>query len=651
MGSLNEHKSFHRIKNRFYLSHELIRKSRLITTCILLLIGFHSALAQNSIDQKIENYLKRIESLVGEEIDNPKVFLNRDLLLKEKSEVEGIDKINVCLDLYTYFIYRSKERAKYHNNEALKLSNDLSYTEGTLRALHNQAYIMFVEGEFEKTLDLIKKAQADYKLSAFPNIEADFLTLNSYVHSERGEYDTALEICLILLKRGESDNQDYVLMRAYSAISHFYLRLGDNEKAFNYCLKGLNIIIKLKKGQYLFPKIDEIARMTHKQLGNKKALEIYQFYLDLEKKISGPGDYIQSVVFMNIADIYIEEKKFVEAEGLLIKALKLIDSNGYRFRKPRAHELMAKLHLEKRDTVKALASYEKGVEAAQEINAFAVLKNTSAALANLYKSLQDTVKATKFSSLYNVVSDSLFSTETNQRVMILGAQLKILEISHQKENLELQNHSQEERYRFIVVVLILALMLAGITGYMYLKINKKNKLLFSRTKELAVTQLNALNNENYKVKELDQSDVQDKGKCNKKGNIGEDIKQIILAKLNRFEIEEFYLDANCNLHQLSEKLQTNQKYLSQVINQEKNSNFNNYINKLRINHLLQRLLEDKEFRGSKLAYISATSGFNNLNTFNTAFKKRLGILPSYFIKELNEAENKEHFLAGIQNSN
>ena len=125
--------------------------------------------------------------------------------------------------------------------------------------------------------------------------------------------------------------------------------------------------------------------------------------------------------------------------------------------------------------------------------------------------------------------------------------------------------------------------------------------------------------------------------------IDKDIKNIIMTKLEKLEKENFYLDPQCNLHQLSEQLKTNPKYLSQVINQEKKSNFNNYINELRINYLLPKLLKDIEFRNSKLSYIAFSLGYNNLNTFNAAFKKRLGILPSNFINELNnsfEIKNK-----------
>ncbi len=149
------------------------------------------------------------------------------------------------------------------------------------------------------------------------------------------------------------------------------------------------------------------------------------------------------------------------------------------------------------------------------------------------------------------------------------------------------------------------------------KLNQKKKVTLEKVKNPSGQVVKASSGENY----MDQ-----------------DIKEIILTKLNRLEEEAFFLDPKCSLRSLSNNLQTNQKYLSQVINNEKKSNFNNYINELRINYLLNRLLEDKEYRNSKLSYIATTSGFNNLNTFYSAFKKRLGILPSYFIEKLNEED-------------
>ncbi|NDV44771.1 helix-turn-helix domain-containing protein [Muricauda sp. 40Bstr401] len=585
---------------------------------------------------QLDTYFKEIEKLVDEQR-----LPSLEILLQQKSQAEGKERVDLCLELFTRYIFKSTVQAKKHNDEAHQIASSIGYDGAYLRTNLNQAFIFFIQGEFDRAMDLIDEVETHDKCQYYSAIEADGETLKSYIFTERGEYDLAYETALNLLEKGEASKNHYSMMRAYSAISHFYLRLGEYDKALENCLKGLDFILELKEVRFIFPKIDEIARMTHKIKGSKEALKIYDFYLELENTFGSPGSYIQSVVYMNIATIYIEESEFEKAQDFLNRSQHIIESNNYRFRKPRVHLLTADLHLKKGDSITAKKDYELAYASAEGINAFDVIKEVSKSLASINKAMGNKKEAAFFSDLYLKVSDSLFSIESEQRVKILEAKRSISEISKQKEILEIKAEVQDERYRFMTIIFALTLALGSIATISYFRVSKKNKLLFARTKELAVEKLNqkklvALD----KVRNPSGQVVKTSSGSN---YMDEDIKEIILTKLNRLEDEAFFLNPKCSLRSLADLLQTNQKYLSQVINHEKKSNFNNYINELRINHLLNRLLEDKEYRNSKLTYIATTSGFNNLNTFYSAFKKRLGILPSYFIEKLNEEDESSQW--------
>lgn len=584
-------------------------------------------------------YLEKIEALVEKQlIENPESF-NETKLIEKKNNSFGTERIEACLDLFTFFIYRSTDKAKKYNDEAQQLSLDLDFKPGYLKSSLNQAYIYFIQGLFDNAISAITQLEPEIESQNLPELIAESGTLKSYIFSEQGKYEPALKTALKVLEMGEASQNKYAEMRAYSAISHVYLRLGEYDKALDNCIKNLDLILSLEKVQYIFPKIDELARMSHKLAGIEKASEIYEFYLRMEEKIHESGSYIRSIVYMNMANIYIEEKEYTMAEYFLSKSFQLIDSNNYRFRRPRAHVLMAKLYLEVQDTIQSIASYEKAFYSAKTINAYDVIKEVSKELSSLYMFKGDSLDAAAFYDLHVSISDSLFSVESEQRIKILEAERKIDNISRQKELLELRTESQEQKYRFLTLILILTLISTGIAAYSYVKVKKKNKLLFDRTKELTLEKLN----QKKMVPDINPTSRKPistkKRPKSEQSYIDEDVKEIILTKLQRFEEDNFFLNTKCSLRSLSEKLQTNQKYLSLVINHEKKTNFNNYINELRINFLLNRLLEDKDFRNSKLSYIARSSGFNNLNTFYSAFKKRLGILPSYFIKELNDEEN------------
>jgi AraC-like DNA-binding protein len=568
--------------------------------------------------------------------DNKWSFLDVDALLVKKDSSDGIEKVNYLFKLYFAHVFNSTEAANDYNNQALQLSLEIGYRKGELSAKYNQAYLLFVGGYFYESMVLAQAVEKIVDFESYPEISANVHALKSYICTERGEYDLALEAGLKVLDEGEKSKNDYVLMRGWSSLSHYYLRNENYSKALSYCLKGLHYIIKLRKIIYIYPKIDEIARMSAKLNDTKTALDAYAFYLEIEKKTFPPGNYVQSIVYMNMADIYMTNGKYERAQGLLTQSLNLIYENEYRFRIPRALKLQAELLLKVGDTVGAISNYEESISAAEEINAFDVVKSNSAILANLYDRTNQSAKANEYHTLHMFIQDSLFTHEKEQKIIILETRRKIKEIAQGNKILELENEVQERRYNMIIFIFIFLFLISILFIYAYIKVKKKNKILYGQAMELAEVKLQL----DKKVGELEilgangVTAVKNEVELKSNQSLDGDVRDIILSKLDKFEKGKLFLDADCSLRNLAGQLKTNPKYLSQVINKEKKSNFNHYINELRINYLLSRLLKEKDFRESKLSYIAASIGYNNLNTFNTAFKKRQGILPSYFIRKL-----------------
>jgi AraC-like DNA-binding protein/Tfp pilus assembly protein PilF len=606
---------------------------------IILFLWFNPLSAKETPVDSVESYLNAVHSLVKNKDSFKEDFLDIEFLLHKNEHTEGKEKVLTLLSLYTAYIYESVEMANNYNDQAMALSEKLAFKEGVLKANYNRAYFLFVLGDFEESMKMVQDIQKVVGATTYPEIYADISTLKSYIFSERGEYDRALETGLRLLDSAEKSKNDYLLMKANSALSHYYLRIESYSKSLNYCLKGLHYILKLKKTQYIYPKIDEIARMTAKLNDPKGALKIYAFFLEIEKELPPAGSYILASVHSNMANIYMSIGENEKALTHISKALEINFENNYLFRIPRALTVQAELYLQTKDTIQAISNYEKSIEAAGNIDAFDVVKRNSYILGQLYEKTNQPSKSNDYKSLYKAINDSLFTNEKEQKIIILETKRKIKEVLQKKKILELENTAQKAQFRGIIIILFFLLIISGISIFSYLQVKKKNKLLLLRTIDLAEIQLRMSEKISGFQNMETQWSVERKNADSPKTQprIDKDIKNIILTKLEKLENENFFLDPNCNLHQLSEQLKTNPKYLSQVINQEKKSNFNNYINELRINYLLPKLLKDMEFRNSKLSYIAFSLGYNNLNTFNAAFKKRLGILPSNFINELNNA--------------
>ena len=310
--------------------------------------------SQKTQKDSIDSYFEQIEGLVLRKDLHKEDFLDVDALLARNINSQGTEKVKTLLKLSLAHAYKSTEVASSYNDKALQLALDIGYKYGELCAKFNRAYLLFVRGYFDESMSLALVVEETADNGQYPEVNADIQNLKSDIYTERGEYDLALEIGLKLLDKGEKSRNEYVLMRACSSLSHYYLRIENYSKALSYCIRGLHYIIRLRKMLYVFPKIDEIARMSAKLDDTKKALDLYAFYLDLEKKIAPPGNYIKSVVYMNIADIYTSNKEYEKAQNYLSKALDIIYMNDYRFRTPRALILQAELFLETKDTTNAI---------------------------------------------------------------------------------------------------------------------------------------------------------------------------------------------------------------------------------------------------------------------------------------------------------
>ena len=612
--------------------------------------------AQKTQQDSIRAYFQQIAKLVEVKEHLKEDFFNTEYLLDQDTYLQNKESVHVLLDLFTAHIYKSDRSANEYNDRALHLAQDIGYEKGILSAQYNRAYLLFVKGQFDTSMKRALEIEKLVDHITYPEIYGDISTLKSDIYTEKGEYDKALETGLKLLDLAQKTDQDYLLMKANAALSHYYLRIENYSKSLSYCLAGLHYILKLGQNQYLYPKIDEIARMTAKLNDPVAALNTYAFYIDIEKRIPSPGSYIQSSVYMNMGDLYMSINDFKKAQQYLSRALDMMYGNGYLFRIPRALAMQAELFLKMKDTTNALANYEESIVAAERIEAFDVVKQNSAILGELYTQTHQLAKAYQYKTLFRAIKDSLFNNEKEQKILLLEAKHNIKEVIQENKILELKNIAQQERFNSIIIVLTLLFIISCLAIFSYLKVKQKNRLLMTKTIQLTKIQVRMKEKlEGYQKKPSITTTQKIRSNFSRShSTIDKDVQDIIMAKLKKLEQEHFCLDANCSLHQLAEQLKTNPKYLSQVINQGKKTNFNNYINELRINYLLPRLLNDLEFRNSKLNYIAVSLGYNNLNTFNAAFKKRLGILPSNFIEELNiesstgdeEAYLRLHLLGG-----
>ncbi len=95
--------------------------------------------------------------------------------------------------------------------------------------------------------------------------------------------------------------------------------------------------------------------------------------------------------------------------------------------------------------------------------------------------------------------------------------------------------------------------------------------------------------------------------------------------------EKTYLNPNLTLKTVAERLSTNTKYLSQVVNHQIGTHFQHFLNTYRVAEA-QEKITNASFQNLTLFGIALQCGFKNKSTFYKVFKEVTGLTPREYIK-------------------
>lgn len=225
----------------------------------------------------------------------------------------------------------------------------------------------------------------------------------------------------------------------------------------------------------------------------------------------------------------------------------------------------------------------------------------------------------------------------NDEFLILNSKEELIEQESINTLYNLINQEQEQKlvnrekglknYLYLALVGILILVLIG--AFFQLKNQWRKKRLKEIINYLEISRSNFINMKPTKKV------------SKKKINIPEETEKNILAKLKRFENSRKFLSKDMSLAVMAGQFETNTKYLSEIINSNYNDNFNTFINKLRINYIIERLKNDSTYMNYKISALAEESGFSSHSSFATVFKSIIGMSPVTFIELLkSEREDK-----------
>jgi|GEM_PF-820456 len=365
---------------------------------------------------------------------------------------------------------------------------------------------------------------------------------------------------------------------------------------------------------------------------NTKSIENYEKLEEGKEKAR-----LLASIYKNRAFIYSGQKKFDSAEIYIKKSLVLQSDNDVLDKIQTFYLLAANYEQQKNDD-SAIFYYKKSLDLARKYNYKEFETNIIKNLPSKYAALKDTVNQ----KLTFLEKDSLMRRNDSINKQAVNT------LFVDKENsFKAEIEKQESRYNVVLWSAVAALILLSIFIIYHFRQRKKYKQMVQKIyeenqlrkkKSGEVKEAGKENLPVFTLKPDKQSNEADTETSYEPLKISPEIEERILKSLDKFEKNHKYNEKGVSLYNMANSFNVNTKYLSAIIRKHRGLSFNKYISQLRINYIVDQLLNEPKFLKYRIQHLAELSGFSSHSAFSAEFKNLMGMHPSVFIRELKSVK-------------
>ncbi|AZA63030.1 helix-turn-helix domain-containing protein [Chryseobacterium indoltheticum] len=547
------------------------------------------------------------------------------------------DKVNECDKIARYFLKKAKGE-----------QNKSQIAEGYM--------LIQLNSSFPNAIKYIDSVQAISKSLDKKTYPAKIYLMRGNLHFKFDHLKKALDDYILALKYAkESKNERQI---AFAEINIAFLKnsIGKHKEAakiFRYYLSNTNALYDIERHQIQQSLVDAYIEMN--KIDSAKILINSGIRNSL--KNNDQYNYYKYLSLSGYSSVKLGNYKKAENDLLLCKkyfSKDVTDLNMYY-----TLFVLGKTYI-------GLQKVDKAVESFTEIDAMVTKTNNSfPELRDVYTYLIDYYKSknNKEKQLYYIERFLKVDKKLDEQFKYLSTELPkkydTPNLLHEKEQI-----INDLKIRKVILYLSIGFLLIVIVllSFFYSK-SKKTEKKHRKIAQDLITSIEAKNTEvsnlislqktdiikSSIVSELPSNELETDVIIENKDNfieevenkssktIPEDVVISILKELENFEAKELFLKRGVTLASLAKSIKTNTAYLSEIINTHKGKNFAAYLNDLRIDYAISKLVTDKKFRSYKLYFIAEELGYNNEQAFSLAFKKKTGTTLSIYIKEIEKA--------------
>ncbi len=562
---------------------------------LYILIGIHSVLSQNSLNKLDYNTLRL--KFYNSKNDNERLLIAQTYLDNAILENNAV-RTGKGFYLFAKFYSEKGELVKANSYYDKVIRFTINSKDSLLPSLayFDKGYNFYKREKIKKTLENLilaeKYASKNNNVSLYYGIKQFMAVIKT---NDLGEVEEALE--------------DF-----NKCLSYFKLNIKNNE----YMYVGL-----------LLNKSDAFVKLNKSDSAN--------YFNKLGFKESIKYNFLDYKVLFSIVEgsNLVNNRKYNIALDSINSSIKILKENNFNNKLSTAYFIKGKCYKQLNNEYEAVKYFLK-VDSLYNKNEFITPEFIEGYqyLINFYKSKGDKSNQIKFLEINNKIEKE-FKAKYQDVYKRIKEKYEIPNLMRKKE-------SEINTFKIIIIllgILVFILLVFGLKNYFDKKKNKKKFLeviqqSFNWQKYPLQLQSGLIIDTKHEIidnKPLFSEEIRNE----KSKDINADIIGLILESLSKFEREKKFLVKSITAQSLAESFNTNSKYITNIINDYKGKRVNDYVNDLRIEYAVLMLQNDSKLRNYNLESLADEFGFNSFNSFNSAFIKKTGIKPSFFIKNIN----------------
>ncbi|WP_170828448.1 helix-turn-helix domain-containing protein [Chryseobacterium soldanellicola] len=560
------------------------------------------------------------------------ILLFGNLVYAQRSKIDSLYEFKYPELKNKFFDYsdhnkvsQAKQIAKYYLQKAKKENNTIEIAEGyTLIHLNEDCPTAL---KYIDSLAIITK-----------NIKGIYPTktylLKGNLYYKYDNLKAALDNYILALKYAKEQNDKKQIAYANMSIAYINSYIGKNAEAakiFRYYLyNGNDIIDDYEHNQMRIALISCYLEINKLDSANILIKEGQKYAIVGKNKYDlDPYSYLSGTYDLKLKKYNTAITKLSKVYDNLIK-INETNANYALFN-------LGKAYQGAKNKGKAVETYSKLDSNVQKSNiTFPDLREAYTYLIDYYKEKNDKEKQLYYIDRFLKV-DKKLDEQLQYAFTELPKKYDTPKLLEEKENI-ISDLKGRKRILYVAISALLLILLSLL--YLYYKAKKNEK----QHRKIAQDLINSIERKNVETPQatlapmqfqnIEQVDIEDRATK----TIPEDVTKFILKELEIFEKQEHFLKKGITLSSLAQSINTNTTYLSEVINSYKEKSFTTYLNDLRVDYALKRLIEDKRFRSYKLAVIADELGYNNAQAFTAAFKKKTQTTLSTYLKEIEKTQ-------------